>query len=183
MNKNFINNDSFIFKSDKTNKNKFIFKNYNYKAINSTNDNIKENNINNKEDIKSDRLRTKIKIIKRYRRDKNNADNKSQDISNLNKTNNKEGNPFKEKIDYYQIKKINNRYGNHKYHEIKSTSCGKNDNLIQNHKNNNHICYKIENKGAPRMRASTSMNNIKLLEKEVNSYKIEENKKLDSKKS
>ena len=48
--------------------------------------------INNKEDIKSDRLRTKIKIIKRYRRDKNNADNKSQDISNLNKTNNKEEN-------------------------------------------------------------------------------------------
>ena len=33
------------------------------------------------------------------------------------------------------------------------------------------------------MRASTSMNNIKLLEKEVNSYKIEDNKKLDSKKS
>ena len=182
-NKNFINNDSFIFKSDKTNKNKFIFKNYNYKAINSTNDNIKENNINNKEDIKSDRLRTKIKIIKRYRRDKNNADNKSQDISNLNKTNNKEGNPFKEKINYYQIKKINNRYGNHKYHEIKSTSCGKNNNLIQNHKNNNHICYKIENKGAPRMRASTSMNNIKLLEKEINSDKVDDNKKKNKKKS
>ena len=43
--KNLINSRSFIFKSDKVNKSKIIFKNYNYKVINTQLVNIKPKNL------------------------------------------------------------------------------------------------------------------------------------------
>ena len=180
-NKNLINNRSFIFKSDKVNKNRIIFNNYNYKVVNSQKNIIPQKNVNQKEDKKddtrADRLRARIKIIKRYKAEKNNVDNtyQSQEITNLSNINNNEGNPFKDKINYIQIKKFN-RYGNHKYHEIKSTSCEKN--IILNHKDKNHISYKIENKQPSQLIISTSMNNLKFFKNRINNEKSPDNKKI-----
>ena len=174
--KNMINSGSYIFKSDKVNKSKIIFKNYNYKVISTQYGNIKPQNllqnvVEKKESTKTDRFKRRIKLIKGNDIDKNinmNNFHQSQNILNLTcKNSNYNGNPFKEdnNNNYHYLKKSNNKFENHKFHEIKSTSCEKNDKKVQNHKDKNHISYKIDNKGQDRVIACTSMRNINLSKK------------------
>ena len=173
--KNLINNKNFYFKSDKVNKNKIIFKNYDYKVINSQNGDNQQKNLISKEKIKNeniriDRFKRRIRIIKGNEKDKNNNINnmqQSQDLSILsNKNNIIIGNPFRNDCNnIYRSKRRSNRAANYKFHEIKSTSCEKNNFKIQNHKDNNHISFKIDNKRCNQLIASTSMRNINLTNK------------------
>ena len=173
--KNIINNKNSVFKSEKVNKNKNIFNNYDYKQINSQNSNNQSNKLllNEQakiENIKIDRFKRRIRILKGNEEDKNNNINnmqKSQDLSVLsNKNNIMIGNPFRDvSSNIYQSKRRSNRAVNHKFHEIKSTSCEKNNCKIQNHKEKNHISYKIENKAHNQLIASTSMRNINFINK------------------
>ena len=150
--KNLINSRSFIFKSDKVNKSKIIFKNYNYKVINSQLGNIKpknllQNGVEKNDSTGTDRFKRRFKLIKGNETEKNinmNNLNQSQNILNLTcKNNNYNGNPFRESNDnYLYSKKSSNRLENHKFHEIKSTSCEKDNKKIQNHKDKNHISIK-----------------------------------------
>ena len=173
--KNIINNKNSLFKSEKVNKNKNIFNNYDYKEINSQKGNIQPNKLLSNEpikieNIKIDRFKRRLRIIKGNEEDKNNIFNnmqKSQDLSAIsNKNNIIIGNPFRDvSSNIYHSKRRSNRAINHKFHEIKSTSCEKNNYKIQNHKEKNHISYKIDNKGHNQLIASTSMSNINLINK------------------
>ena len=173
--KNLINSRSFIFKSDKVNKSKIIFKNYNYKVINTQLVNIKpknllQNGVEKNEITRTDRFKRRIKLIKGNDNEKSiniNNLNQSQNILNLTcKNNNYNGNPFRESNDNYLCsKKSSNRLENHKFHEIKSTSCEKDNKKIQNHKDKNHISYKIDNGVQDKLITCTSMRNINLSKK------------------
>ena len=173
--KNLINSKSFIFKSDKVNKSKIIFKNYNYKVINTQLGSIKPQNllqncVEKNEITRTDRFKRRIKLIKGNDTEKSvnmNNLNQTQNILNLTcKNNNYNGNPFRESNDnYLNPKKSSNKLENHKFHEIKSTSCEKDNKKIQNHKEKNHISYKIDNKVQDKLIACTSMRNINLSKK------------------
>ena len=182
--KHLVNGGNDLFKSDKVNKSRIIFKNYNYKVTNSQYRNIMpknllQNGVEKNENIRAGGFKRRFKLIKGNDTDKNNNINQNQDILNLTcKNNNYNGNPFRENNnDYLYPKKSSNKFENHKFHEIKSTSCEKNDKKIQNHRDKNHISYKIDIKEKDKLIACTSMRNINLSKKIYIINKDNDNKK------
>ena len=174
--KNIINNNKkFIFKSDKANKSKIIFKNYDYKEIKAKNYNIKQKNEMQKEkmeDLKSERFKKRTELNKTYEEEKNYNNNikKEENIRNIKGIKINCENPFRDNNNYYNSKNLNNRYNNHKFHEIKSTSCDKNNKKMLNYKNNNqklnyNISNNIEKKVEDKNIASSSMRYINLRRK------------------
>ena len=115
--KNFVNNRSHIYQSDKGNKSKMIYKNYNCIGINSAKNDGNQNILIQKENTKNENLNTgrllrRYKIIKGKEEDKrNNNVLKNQDISKLNNKNNKDSNPFRDNDNnnYYCSKKLNKK--------------------------------------------------------------------------
>lgn len=179
--KNFVNNRSHIYQSDKGNKSKMIYKNYNCIGINSAKNDGNQNILIQKENTKNENLNTgrllrRYKIIKGKEEDKrNNNVLKNQDISKLNNKNNKDSNPFRDNDNnnYYCSKKLNN----HKFHEIKSTSSEKNTGKIEEHKYKNYISPNNDNKLNNHLIASTSMRNLNIAKKINIIYKNHDNKK------
>ena len=169
--KNIFNNRKFILNSDKSNKSQIIYKNYNYKEINTKNNDIRQKNESPKEKVvylKTERFKKRIEL------NKSNDITKIEELPSLIVKNKKNENPFRSNNNCNNLRKTSNRYENHKFHEINSTSCEKNNKIIQNQKENNHISYKIENKAENKIIAPSSMRYINLKRK-INYLKKEKN--------
>ena len=171
-NMNLNNYENSIYKSERTNKSQIIFKNHNYKVINSQNNDQNEKKQNLKEIPKKDNLKTDVfkrknQINKQFEGDKitNDKINQGHDIQNFTNVNKKNENPFRDTKDFYNSRKITNKYDNHKFHEIKSTSVEKNNKFMQYQKDKNIISYKIDNKAQNQVMANSSLKYINIRRK------------------